>query len=171
MKNIISGNNFYRKVVRSSRIATMRWTTILGWPIAACVIAGMGWTILFSTLNQERLNAEANAIQVAQTLARGYAAHLARTMEAVDQTLIHVRFEWQLSGGKLALDKINKTQFFSPLTVANVDVIDREGLLLTSTLPRPEWISYADRSYFRFQKISGRDALFIDVPISGRFLT
>lgn len=138
----------------------------MAWPLGACVIAAAGWSLLYASLGQDRQDAEADALNTAQILARGYAVNLARTVEAVDQTLIHVRFEWQLSRGTLALEKIDRKQFFFPSTVANVIIVNRDGNVMTSTLMQGG--SRADRPYFLEQKESGRDSLIISAPIRGR---
>jgi diguanylate cyclase (GGDEF)-like protein len=144
----------------------MRWTWIMAWPLGACVVAAAAWGLLYVSLEQDRQDAEADALNTAQAVARSYAAQLARTMEAVDQTLIHVRFEWQLSRGTLALEKIDRRQFFFPSTVANVIIVNRDGKVLTTTLSQRG--SRAERSYFLEQKESGRDSLFISTPLTGR---
>lgn len=144
----------------------MRWTRILVWPLAACLFAVAGWIFLYAQLNQKHLATEAAAIDTAQVLARGYAVQLARTVESVDQTLIHVRFEWEMSHGTLTLDKVDKAKFFFPSTTAYVLIIDREGQTVANTLSDRFFL--ADRLYFRYQKESGRDSLFISPPILGR---
>jgi diguanylate cyclase (GGDEF)-like protein len=153
-------------LVSADQGTKMRWMPILAWPLAACLIAAAGWIFLDAQLNQKRLATEEAATDTAQILARGYAGQLARTLESVDQTLIHVRFEWEMSHGTLALDKVDRAKFFFPSTTAHVFIIDREGQTVASTLPDRFFL--ADRLYFRYQKESGRDSLFIGPPLLGR---
>jgi diguanylate cyclase (GGDEF)-like protein len=139
---------------------------LMAWPIAALILGAIGWSALFANLGAERQRAENEALKEAAALSGSYSDNLARTMDLVDQILLHVRYEWLLSGGQLQLEKIKQTRLFPP-SILEVAIIDRNGMLLTSTIPdaKTKETTFADRPYFLFHKNNSADVLHIGEPI------
>lgn len=144
----------------------LRWVVI--WPSVALLMGNVGWYLLFSSLATERQRIEVNALNEATTLARGYADQLSRTVDVVDQLLLHVKYEWRLSQGQLSLEDIQAEGLFPPSSVFNVSIINRNGKLVTSGVPGKIDMTLDDRRYFAIHKSAAADFLYIGPPVISR---
>ncbi|MDB5764432.1 MAG: hypothetical protein JWQ21_3427 [Herminiimonas sp.] len=138
------------------------------WPIAAVILSAIGWGALFAHLDEERRQAENIALKQAGVLSRNYADQLARTVEAIDQIALHVKYGWELSANKLQLENIKEKELFPPSSFLNIAIIDPNGILLTSTIPNSKGLAVGDRPYFSIHKNAIEDFLYIGVPVSSR---
>jgi diguanylate cyclase (GGDEF)-like protein len=141
---------------------------LTAWPIAALILGLIGWAALFAHLEGERHQAENTALKEAGALSRSYADQLTRTLESLDQTLLHVRYEWTLSNGHLQLENIKERGFFPPSSLLDVAIIDRNGKSVTRTIPDTQEVSVADTAYFLVHKYAIADSLYIGVPMYSR---
>ncbi|WP_158590546.1 bifunctional diguanylate cyclase/phosphodiesterase [Noviherbaspirillum cavernae] len=141
---------------------------LLLWPVIALLISGIGWSVLNAHLDNERQRVESVALDQAAALARNYADHLTRTAQFVDQILLHVKYEWMLSDGRLRLEHARDTGLFPAESLFNVMIVDRKGANLTSSRPARMHPGIADREYFQALKKSSSDALQIGMPVLGR---
>lgn len=160
------------RITRSlQRLRFLRGNTklLLAWPIAALLISLVGWGYLFQRLDHERQVAEANIGKEALTLARSHAERMAQTIEVIDQLLLHVRYEWELTDGQLRLDTVKEKQgLFPSNSFFNVAITDRDGTHVTSTYNEVKGLVISDRDYFRVQRDAAGDALYIDRLTFGR---
>jgi diguanylate cyclase (GGDEF)-like protein len=144
----------------------LQWITL--WLVLALALGGLGWSALLSGLQVERREIEANTMKQSAALARSYADQLERTVELIDQILLHVKYEWTLSHGKLSLENIHAEGLFPPASVLNVFIIDRNGKLLTSGLPGQSRFAMSDRHAFVVHKNASDDFLSIGPPVISR---
>lgn len=150
------------------RTSLKNWRIYGPWLITGLLMFGISWSVLLWALDNDKRKAENEGIAEAATLSRGYANQVARTMDAVDKSLLHVRFEWALAKGALRLDAMEVEGLFPPPTTSYVAITDREGNIRTSTLLASRKLSLKDRPYFTVQMAATKDNLFIDKPTIGR---
>jgi diguanylate cyclase (GGDEF)-like protein len=144
----------------------LRW--IFVWPGLAVIIGCVGWYLLLSGSEAERRRTGTNALKEAAALARGYADQLSRTVEVVDQILLHVKYEWGLAQGKLSLENMRSQGLFPPSSDFNVSIIDRNGMLLASGVPGRSNLAVEDRQYFTAHKNAAKDFLYIGPLVISR---
>src|SRR4051812_8232 len=134
---------------------------LLAWPIAAIILAALGWHLLLTKLDEDKRQIENTEFKEASALSRSYADHLSQTLEAVDQIILHVKYEWELTDGRLQLETIKEKGLFPPTSVFHVGIIDRAGRLVTSTFvdvrDNLSSTSLNDRPYFLVQKHAIKD--------------
>jgi diguanylate cyclase (GGDEF)-like protein len=149
-----------------SRLGFLRrnYLLLISWPIAALILAAIGWSVLLAHLNNERLRVENRAFEQAATLSRSYAANLERTVEALDQITLYVKYGWELTGGKFELADIKKKGLLPPAALLNVGISDPNGMLVTSTIPGARKVSIAHEPFFIVQKNATTDLLYIGPP-------
>src|SRR3569623_1694166 len=70
---------------------------LLTWPLFAILVATVVGGSLLQGMEHQKSESEETALREAATLAHAYAGQLERTIEAVDQILLHVRYEWELT--------------------------------------------------------------------------
>lgn len=162
---------FIQKAFDKLRFLFGSYGQVIVWPIAALALGIIGWTTLLTTLEEDKRDIENASLKEAAALSRSYADHLTRVLEAVDQVILHVRYEWKLTQGRLHLDTAEARGLFSPPSVFRVAVIDRNGFIATSTfadLRDPgHRRSLTDREYFRVHRDAGNDFLYIAPPFVG----
>jgi diguanylate cyclase (GGDEF)-like protein len=141
---------------------------LFAWPLAALLLGIIGWGMLLENLEQNRKAAETVALQQAEVLSRSYAAHLARVFESIDQILLHLRFEWNLSKGNLLLGQMNKEKLFLSSPFVFASIIDANGVVVSSTTATRVGLSIRDRASFTVQKAMPEDVLHIAEPVWGR---
>lgn len=137
---------------------------LLAWIGGAALIGILGWAMLLHTLEKQQADIRTAALNQAAAMSRGYADHLSRTLEAVDQTLLHVRFEWSLSEGNLKLENANEAGLFPSTSLYFVAITDAAGNVTTSTIPDNEKLNVADRPYFKTHLEGNGDILYFDAP-------
>lgn len=157
-----------REFLKILRTSFRNWRVYGPWLIAGLLIWGISWGILLAALDSDRHKMERSAIVDAATLSRGYADQVARTIDALDQTLLHVRYEWKLANGALKLDELAEEGLFPPPTMSYLAIADREGNVRTNILPATGKLNLKDRPYFTVQMAATDDNLFIDKPTIGR---
>jgi diguanylate cyclase len=143
---------------------------LFAWPLAAFVLAAAGWGVLLSSLNNERNKIDAASLKEAQTLSKAYSDHLSQTMDAIDQIILHVRYEWEITDGRLRLETIKEKGLFPSGSIFRVAIADLNGEILTRTYKATAARegNLSDRKYFFAQKQSHTDALFVDAPVFER---
>lgn len=138
--------------------------SLLTWLMMALILTAIGWSLLLAVLDNKKREAEQEALREAASLSRSYARHLDRAIEAIDQILLHVKYEWELSRGALALERIAARGLFPPASDFNVAIIDQHGRLVTGTGPHTQGIMVADQPLFQVHKQSALDFLYIAEP-------
>lgn len=141
---------------------------ILLWLLLGLVAGGVGWYVSLSRLEAERGQVEAHALEEAAALARSYADELERTVELLDQILLHVTYEWGLAQGQLSLEGIQAKGLFPPASVLDVAIIDRDGKLLTSGILGKVELEMEHRRAFAKHKNAAKDYLNIEPPVVSR---
>lgn len=153
---------------KSLRFLRWNFRLLVTFPLIAIALYLLGWSALSAHLERERARTEELALDQAGTLARGYAAQLTRTMQFVDQILLHVKYEWTLTRGSLKLEHIQEKGLFTADAQVNILIIDRNGNLVTSSLQTSAPVNFSDRLYFQEQKRSPDDSLYIAAPVISR---
>jgi diguanylate cyclase (GGDEF)-like protein len=141
---------------------------LLGWPIGALLLGALAWSVLLSHLDGLGRDAEQAALRHTASLARTYAGNLSRTIESIDQILLHVKYELALADGRLRLENIDERGLFPSQLLVNIAISDRNGMLLTSTTPFERDTSVASRPFFQWQKQASGDALHIGLVTFGQ---
>jgi diguanylate cyclase (GGDEF)-like protein len=137
------------------------------WPIAALIIGIVGWHLLRSNLEESRARLEEHSLRDAKELARSYAEQVRHRAEAINQTALHVRYDWNLSNGRLRLDDARAKGLFPPSALAFVAIIDSDDMLVTGTLPAPANRFLGNTEDFVAQKTTATDSLYIGKPFIG----
>jgi diguanylate cyclase len=144
------------------------WRELLSWPLGFLVLALLGWALLFIRLEDERQDIERFVMKESATLAQAYADHLARSIEAIDQVALYVKFAWNASGKNLSLERMRGEGLFPANELVLVTVVDKDGRPWSSTQPVERNINVADRPHFRIHEERKEDFLYISEPLVGR---
>jgi diguanylate cyclase (GGDEF)-like protein len=138
------------------------------WPVAAIILSAIGWHFLLSDLDADRQDFEKHALREVNVLANSYADELTRTIEAIDQITLHVRYDWELTKGDFRLEDAKAKGLFPPNSIFLVLITDDNGVVVSGTLPNSKNAFLGDREYFLVHRNTSRDFLHIGEPIVGR---
>ncbi|TFW10475.1 GGDEF and EAL domain-containing protein [Oxalobacteraceae bacterium OM1] len=137
---------------------------VLLWPLLATVLAAVAWVLLLRDLEYEETGRSLVAAKQAELLAKGYADQLARTVEGIDRLILHVRYDWSLTHGRLSLENAARAGLIPTASWFFAGILDRNGKLVASSLPSTSGDYIGDESYFLAQQRSAQDALYIGKP-------
>ncbi|HJW55607.1 MAG TPA: EAL domain-containing protein [Burkholderiaceae bacterium] len=140
------------------------------WLLITLASGIIGWTSLLHNFNQEKKRIEEDALIHTAALSRSYAARLNRTFEGLDQIILHVKYEWELSGGKLQLETVKEKGLFPQSSLFFAAIVDPAGRVSTSTAPGGKGTVVEERPYFFVQKNATSDSLYIDAPTTGKVI-
>ena len=142
---------------------------ILAWPIVCAILAVLLWFSMLSKLDADRIEVEQHALKEVSSLANAYEQNLALAIEQIDQVTLLLKYEWEQSHRTLKLEDFRQKGIFPSPHFAFVTVIDRDGNIITGTLPAGgQQQNVADRAYFRFHAADRSQALRIGEPTTGR---
>ncbi|HYM01816.1 MAG TPA: cache domain-containing protein, partial [Stellaceae bacterium] len=135
-------------------------------------VAGI-WIAIIHHLNDVRTQAHAAAMQNAGNLVRSFDEHISRTFRSIDQTLLYIRAVYARDPKAFDMSLWSRSDHFLSGRAFDLSIIDAQGYLVdTSVANVPDRIDYSDRDYFRAQRDSTQDELFISKPairrISGK---
>ncbi|MDB5762171.1 MAG: hypothetical protein JWQ21_1166, partial [Herminiimonas sp.] len=139
----------------------------LVWPIAAIGMCAFGWYFLLTGLNADQEALERNALKQAEVVSSTHADHLTQTLEALDQIVLHVKYEWQLANAQLQLEDIASTGLFPSNAGFYVAISDRNGKVVTASVRSSKPEGVGNRQYFLAHKNASQDSLYIGAPAVG----
>lgn len=139
----------------------------LPWLLAALVIGLIGWLLVLSHLETEKVRAEQYAHHEAGKLARNYADHLTQTISAIDQLALSIKYGWEMSDGQLQLDRMMESGLFIAASDFYIGIFDRNGDLVTNTVSGSKRVNLAEKPVFLQMKNAKRNFLYIGDPAVG----
>jgi signal transduction histidine kinase/CheY-like chemotaxis protein len=138
------------------------------WLAIAAAIVPL-WAAIGLTLWHDRALAEQGAVKDTANLARTFEESITRTVEAVDQTLLFLRDEYQEHQGSFLQQTWPENHSFLNDLHVQISMAGRDGRAIWTNLgPVDPAIDVSDREHFQVQKASKDDALFISRPLIGR---
>ncbi len=127
------------------------------------------WSSIIINLSREYRVAYEDAIKDSDNLTHAFAENIARTIDAVDQTLLAVRDAYRRDPAHFDLDTWARTHPLLKTLLLQIVIADRYGHLVQGNLgPIDPNVSVADRDHFRAQAASTTDSLVIGAPVIGR---
>jgi signal transduction histidine kinase len=137
--------------------------------LAIAASIGLLWAGIGLTLWHDRALAEQGAMKESANLARTFEESITRTVEAVDQTLLFLRDEYQEHQASFLQQTWAENHSFLNDLHLQISMADRDGKAIWTNLgPLDPAIDISDREHFRVQKESKDDLLFISRPVIGR---
>lgn len=132
------------------------------------LVVAMLWGAIAWDLWRERIRALAAAEADTANLARVFEEHIQRTVDGLDQTLLHLKAEFERDPRGFRLNEAIANNIILKRVSVQIAVIDADGLIQDSNVPGFPRISLADREHFRVHREATADRLFISQPVVGR---
>lgn len=136
--------------------------------VLTCValIAGLWW-LAERRIAIERQQSLTAALQSSAKLAAAYEQQVYRTLKAAEQVAAFVREQHLRQGARLPLGAWVEQGVIREAMFKIISVVDPHGEIVSSSQVTGR-VNYADRDFFRLQRESRGDALFVSPPVLGR---
>jgi hypothetical protein len=145
------------------------WATRLNAIIVGiCVLAIAAiWWVAQYRITIERQQALETALHASAKLAAAYERQVYRTLKAAEQVAAFVREQALRQGVRLPLGAWVQQGVIREAMFNIIIVVDERGEIVSSSQVTGR-VNYADRDFFRLQRESRGDVLFVSAPVLGR---
>ncbi|MBK4738175.1 bifunctional diguanylate cyclase/phosphodiesterase [Noviherbaspirillum pedocola] len=162
--------NLFKLTPEQGHFLRKHVATVAFWPSTCIIVALLMMMLLVSLYQSARQHHEAQAQTAARQLSEVYAQQIARAVGEIDHITALLRSNWEQSSGRFRLDQIRARDSFIDMRLAAVTLIDRDGIIVSSTMPGAVGMSVTDRAYFRFHRVNAAPDMLIGVPLPGRIM-
>jgi diguanylate cyclase len=151
-----------RRTRGNRKIGNLRpYLSILAWPAVAVIVAILGWFMLLSNLDKQRQAQEETALREAAILSRAYANHLYKSLAAVDQISLYIKYAWEYSNGSFRLEGVDDAGLIPVKSGFFIAIFRPDGNMLTSVSPPANEVNASKEPFFAAQKNAVKDRFFI----------
>jgi GGDEF domain-containing protein len=133
----------------------------LAWPLFALLAAGLLWANILGNARIERDTASAQLVQQTAAYAQAYALYLTRSLAQMDQVTMQLKHSWEHAHRPTLLEDMKADGMFSDPAFVNVSVLDRKGILRSSTRARHRASDFSRAGFFTDHRDSNSSALRI----------
>ncbi len=148
-----------REGIRSNR------SILLSWAVSACLLLTIIWAGTLAKVMHDLQDMQAEAKRRAAARARVYAEQLLRTVKAIDQISLTVKYQWQNMAVPLNLtDQYEKAMHHTPTFPV---AIGPQGRIVSSWRKASVGLDMSDIPFFAYHRDHADDALRINPPSIG----
>ena len=140
----------------------------LAWPLCALALAALLWANSLANADIERETARARLAHQTATYAEAYALYLTRSLAQMDQVTMQLKHSWEHAGRASLLENMKAEGMFSDAAFVSVSVLDRHGIVRSSTRAPHGGASFAGADFFVAHRDSNSSALRIGAVPSTR---
>ena len=145
-----------------------RLPLLLVWPVLALIAIAALWGFVLVDLEHERQDRLAELEQQVDAYTRSLVTRTSRTIADTDRLLLLLRHNWALSGKRLSLEGTIDAGIFSEQYISTVAILDRHGIVVTSSYPEAAGRYFGDRPYFTEQQHATVDRLYLSGPLAAQ---
>jgi diguanylate cyclase (GGDEF)-like protein len=167
MANSDSRSLFKRDIQRLAFLRGSLPFILLG-PLICLLLGFLLWSLISFKLRDDRAAIEKEALKDAATLSRAYKQQLTQFIEQIDQITLQIKYNWTRSHEMRVLEELVEEGHFPPSLFRYAAIVDRNGVLKSSTIPFPALVNVADRDYFRMHQRNASTGLVVGKPVAGR---
>ncbi|MDQ9169138.1 EAL domain-containing protein [Oxalobacteraceae bacterium R-40] len=138
------------------------------WPVLGIAAIVILWTLANARLTKEYSDARITAFSHAIATAKAYSEQLSHTVNLYDQITMTTKFNWEKSDGLFRLEDYADAGIYPTSKSLFVNIVDRNGQMVTSTLPFTRPVDYSDTPWFRNHKAGLLTGLQIHGPDTGK---
>jgi hypothetical protein len=103
-----------------------------------------------------------------ENLVRVFEEHISRTIRAVDQSVLFLKYEYESEGNKMDLPHYIKQGIIQSQLFVQIAIIGPDGMLEMSSVPNFKRVDLSDREHFKVHIAKDSGQLFISKPVKGR---
>lgn len=153
-----------------TRISLRPYLSIFVWPVVATFVAIIAWAMLLSGLEKQRQAQEEIALREAAILSRSYSNHLYKSLAAIDQISLYIKYAWEYSNGLFRLEGVDEAGLIPPKSGFFIAIFGVDGTMITSIRPPLNKVNASTEPFFLAQKNAAHDRFFISPVKFGNFM-
>ncbi|MDB5807607.1 MAG: sensor diguanylate cyclase [Betaproteobacteria bacterium] len=139
-------------------------------PLFALLLLGTLWALALHRINEERGEAQRQALAESQAFVQIYEEHAARLLHQVEQLAQFLKMQFETDGYADVRAFARRKGLLPPGVTALVAIIDSRGNILSSTLPESAATpNLRSRDYFQAHVEFNSSEMFIAKPLVGEF--
>ena len=141
---------------------------VLLWPAVALVLIALVWWMTVSRADAERAKAQRGALKEAGAAAQAYEQYITRSVAQMDQVSMQLKQSWEQSRGQLHLQDLTRAGMFLDSAFLAVSIVDRRGVVVSTTHAGDAGKSYAGADFFAFHRNNNSSSLTIGTPAAAQ---
>jgi diguanylate cyclase (GGDEF)-like protein len=145
-----------------------RMSLLFVWPAIALAAGVVLWGSVLRDLENDRLERQAELEHQVDAYTRSLIIRTRRSIDDTDRLLLLLRHAWAASGDRTSLAGTIEAGIFSKQYVSAAALVDRNGVVVTSTHPDAVGRNVRDKPYFTEQQRAAGDRLYLSGPIDSR---
>ncbi|MGX4644244.1 bifunctional diguanylate cyclase/phosphodiesterase [Massilia sp. SYSU DXS3249] len=149
-----------------------RLSLLLLWPAIAVLAGAALWALVLGQLDHQRQDRQAELQQQVDAYTRSYATRTQRSIGDTDRLMLLLRHHWSVSGARDTLAGTVEKGIFSKQYIAGAAMVDRKGIVVSSSHPDAVGMYFGDKPYFTGQQhaAAGKfaDKLYVSGPMTGQ---
>ncbi|MGZ8294499.1 MAG: bifunctional diguanylate cyclase/phosphodiesterase [Telluria sp.] len=136
----------------------------LFWPILALLVCAGLWWWTIARADAERSAGEERLQREAAAYAEAYEQYVTRSIAQMDQVTMQLKHSWEQSRSRSFLEDMKRDGMFTDNAFVDVSVIDRTGVVRSSTQSGRLLDTHADAGFFRYHRDNISTALLVSTP-------
>jgi len=132
---------------------------VLAWPLLALLICIALWGATLVRVDAEQARVAGQARKDAAAYAEAYEQYITRSVAQMDQITMQLKFSWENSRKPELLADMRRDGMFTDSAFHLVAVLDRSGIVRSSTRPALVGTNLADGPYFSHHRDNNSTAL------------
>ncbi|WP_293760174.1 ATP-binding protein [uncultured Aquitalea sp.] len=137
-------------------------------PMFSLFLIALVWGAVIWQVKEDYQRSQLESQRTRESMVRAFEEHISRTVRAVDQSVLFLKYEYEQEGDKMNIrDYVDKGIIQSELFV-QIAIIGPDGMLRMSSVPNFKKVDLSDREHFKVHINQDNGKLFISKPVKGR---
>ena len=137
-------------------------------PLFSLFLIAMIWSAVLWQVNTDKVRSQREMQRQSENLVRVFEEHISRTIRAVDQSVLFLKYEYESEGNKMDLPHYIKQGIIQSQLFVQIAIIGPDGMLEMSSVPNFKRVDLSDREHFKVHIGQDNGQLFISKPVKGR---
>lgn len=137
-------------------------------PLFSLVLLAMIWVTTVYLVNADYDRNRSENIRHNENLVRVFEEHISRTMRAVDQSVLFIKYQYETEGDKMDINRYLAQGVIQSQILVQIAIIGPDGILRLSSVPNFKKMDLSDREHFKVHIANDSGQLFISKPVKGR---
>lgn len=137
-------------------------------PLFSLFLIAMIWSAVLWQVNTDNARSRLEIQRQSENLVRVFEEHISRTIRAVDQSVLFLKYEYESEGNKMDLPHYLQQGIIQSQLFVQIAIIGPDGMLEMSSVPNFKRVDLSDREHFKVHIAKDSGQLFISKPVKGR---
>ena len=133
------------------------------WPVVSVLVCVTVWWVTIARADSEMNRAETLAAKEAGAFSIAYEQYITRSVGQMDQVTMQLKHSWEHTRSPSLLEDLHRDGMFTDSAFAGVSILDRNGVVRSTTRPLKPSASFAQTRFFNHHRNNISTALRIGV--------